>query len=260
MIINICKKIVVLTALGLFVAIPLNAEIKSMSDAVNKAGQQRMLTQRMLKDYALIGMNNKYGNPKDDLPKIIILFDENLNELQTYIKDSKSLKSLENTASLWTPIKKILQEKAQKSRVKDLQQDLEKLLTASHNTTELIAKSSGVTSADIVNTAGKQRMLSQRMASLYMLKVWDVEDSSFTLKLDSAMKEFDLAQKKLTSSKLNTDKIKLLLIKSEKAFKYFQMTAKSKSKKYIPSLINRSANKILSNMDTATGLYSSIKG
>ncbi len=253
------KNITMLAIVGMLLILPLNAKIVSMSDAVNKAGQQRMITQRMLKNYALIGMNNKYGNPKEDLPKMVTLFDKNLNELQTYIKDSKSVSSLNNVATLWKPIKIVLQDKPQKSKAKLLGQDLEKLLNASHEATKYIAKSSGIASADIVDTAGRQRMLSQRMASLYMLKVWEVTDSTFSAKLNKTMDEFETAQKKLLDSQLNTEKIKTLLVKSKKAFKYFQMTAKSKSKKYIPSLINRSANKILTNMDTATNLYSSIK-
>ena len=254
---NTVGKVIAGTLITLMMSVSASAEITSMQDAVNKAGKQRMITQRMLKDYALIGMNNTYGNPQDDLPKMVALFDATLSELQTYIKDKPSLESLSAVSTLWVPIKKSLQEAPNKDKVAALQRDLEALLKAANKSTGLIVKASGSAAGEIVNTAGRQRMLSQRMASLYMLKVWEVKDPEFTAKLNTAMDEFAAAQKTLLASPLNTDEINALLAKSGKAFKFFQMMGKSKSNKFVPSLINRSANKILTNMNTATGLYAS---
>ncbi|MEA3455568.1 MAG: type IV pili methyl-accepting chemotaxis transducer N-terminal domain-containing protein [Campylobacterota bacterium] len=245
---------------GMLIALITNVSaygsIDNMGDAVNKAGQQRMITQRILKDYALIGMNNIYGDPKKDLPEMIDLFDANLKNLKGFITDKPSLESLDEVSALWEPIKKTLQEAPAKDKAAKLQEDLEALLKAANKSTGLISKSSGETSLEIVNTAGKQRMLSQRMASLYMLKVWDINDPKFEEKLTKAMEEFSKAQETLLASELNSDEINALLAKSGRAFMFFEMTAESDSKKYIPSLINQSANKILKNMNTATELYS----
>jgi len=102
-------------------------------------------------------------------------------------------------------------------------------------------------------------MLSQRMASRYMLKVWCVEDPEFQKKLSTAMEQFSAAHKTLLKSSLNTDKTNVLLAKVGKSYMFFEMMGNSKSKKFIPSLINRSANKMLKHMNTATGLYASGK-
>ncbi|SFV50335.1 Nitric oxide-responding transcriptional regulator Dnr (Crp/Fnr family) [hydrothermal vent metagenome] len=45
-------------------------EIQNLSVAVDVAGKQRMFTQRILKDYAMIGLENSFGNPKEDIKKI----------------------------------------------------------------------------------------------------------------------------------------------------------------------------------------------
>ena len=231
------------------------ASTSDMGITINKAGQQRMLTQRMLKDYALIGMNNIFGDPKKDLEEMITLFDKNLNELSTQVQDKNSLNSLKEVSTLWQPIKQTLQEAPVKNRAISLQEDLENLLTATDRATGLIVKSSGTSLSTIVNTSGKQRMLSQRMSSLYMLKVWDIYDPKFDKKLADAIEDFGKAHEELLASKLNNDEIKALLQKSENAFMFFEMMGQSKSKKYIPSLINRSANTILTNMNKATELY-----
>ncbi len=254
---KILKQIMAGSLVTLIMSVSASAEITSMSDAVNKAGKQRMLTQRMLKDYALIGMNNAYGNPKEDLSKMITIFDTNLVDLQGYIKDKPSVESLSVLASLWAPIKVSLQKAPAKDKVAALQRALEVLLKAAHESTNLITKSSGNSAGKIVNIAGRQRMLSQRMASLYMLKVWQIDDPEFTSKLNTAMEEFSAAQKTLLASSLNTDEINAHLAKSGKAFKFFEMMGKSKSNKFVPSLINRSATKILTNMNTVTSLYAS---
>lgn len=250
------KKILGGALIALAANVTAYAGIDNMGDAVNKAGQQRMITQRMLKDYALIGMNNIYGDPKKDLPEMVKLFDTNLNELKGFIKDKPSLESLDEVSTVWKPIKKTLQEAPSKDKVVKLQEDLEILLNAANKSTGLITKSSGKASSDIVNTAGKQRMLSQRMASLYMLKVWDITDPTFEEKLTKAMDEFSQAHETLLASKLNTDETNLLLEKTGMAFMFFEMSRESKSKRYVPSLINKSATKILTNMNTVTQLYS----
>ena len=102
--------------------------------------------------------------------------------------------------------------------------------------------------------AGRQRMLSQRMASLYMLKVWEVEDPQFKTKLNDAMKLFKTSLDELEKSPLNTDEIKTLLTKVKRSFIFFEMMGRSKSK-YVPTLIYKKSNDILVNMNSATEKY-----
>ena len=99
-------------------------------------------------------------------------------------------------------------------------------------------------------------MLSQRMASLYMLKVWGVNDPQFKKKMDASMKLFRDSLDRLMKSDMNTPEITALLKKAEKSFKFFEIMNKSRSK-FIPALIYKKSNEILKDMNTATGLYAS---
>jgi hypothetical protein len=229
-------------------------EIKSPSHAVDVAGKQRMYTQRMLKDYAMVGMGNTFDKPQEDLKKISANFQDHMESLLAYTKSEEVKKSLKKVEALWTPLKKTLLEKPSKDKVEQLQIDLDALLKASDETTKLFAKESGKVSGDTINKAGRQRMLSQRMASLYMLKVWEVNDPQFKTKLNDAMKLFKTSLEELEKSDLNTDEIKVLLAKVKRSFMFFEMMNKSKSK-FVPTLIYKKSNDILVNMNSATQKY-----
>ena len=233
-------------------------EIKSLAQAVNEAGRQRMLTQRMLKDYAMIGIGNTFGNPKEDLKKIMDMFEDHLQGLMAFATDPETKKSLEEQRKLWEPIKAMLAEPPTKEKAIELQGKLDALLKAADRTTKLFAKQTGKKSGEIINISGRQRMLSQRMANLYMLKVWGIDDPKFKEKMTAAMKLFSDSLDRLIKSDLNTDEINKLLARVKKNFMFFQVMNRSQSR-FIPSLIYKKSNEILKDMNTVTGLYASQK-
>jgi nitrate/nitrite-specific signal transduction histidine kinase len=229
-------------------------EITSSTQAVDVAGKQRMFTQRMLKDYAMVGMGNTFGKPEEDLKTISADFQDHMESLANYTKSDKVKKSIKKVEALWIPLQKTLAESPSKEKVEKLQVDLDALLKAADDTTKLFANESGKASGETVNKAGRQRMLSQRMASLYMLKVWKVEDPQFKTKLDDAMELFKTSLSELEKSDLNTDEIKILLAKVKRSFIFFEMMSKSKSK-FVPTLIYKKSNDILVNMNSVTQKY-----
>jgi len=229
-------------------------EIQSPEDAVNIAGKQRMYTQRMLKDYAMVGMGNTFGDPAKDLEKTMDEFTSHLAGLKAYAKKEATQKSLDNVEALWKPLQKTLKETPDLTKAAKLQEDLEGLLKASDTATKCFAEESGKASGEIVNMAGRQRMLSQRMASLYMLKVWGVQDPKFKTKLNDALTLFKTSLETLEKSPLNDDEINALLAKVKRSFIFFEMMNRSKSK-FVPTLIYKKSNDILKNMNSVTQLY-----
>ncbi len=228
--------------------------IENQSQLVDIAGQQRMFTQRMLKDYSMIGMNNSFGNPKEDLKEVIARFDVQLKLLMDHASNDEIKLKLLEEKKLWEPIKKRFLTEPTLENLEQFQKDIDSLLAVSHEVTTLFAKESDKAQAEIVNLSGRQRMLSQRMASLYMLKVWGVEDHEFTTKMSNSMKEFKEALKVLQSSPLNTNEINEHLKKVEHSFMFFEIMNRS-STKFIPTLIYKKSNEILDDMNIVTKAY-----
>ena len=156
---------------------------KELGVSIDLAGKQRMLTQKMAKETLLILMNSNKNANKKRLLSDIKLFDKTLNGLingnkklgLTPVKDEKIQTQLKEVLKLWKPFKeaalKVVNGKASpddyniiilKNNLKLLKQMIKavNMYTALANQ----KRNENLKMANNINLAGKQRMLTQRMA------------------------------------------------------------------------------------------------
>lgn len=231
------------------------AEIKTLSSAINKAGRQRMLTQRIVATYSQVGMDIMTKKSTRQLSDTVNLFETQLDELKKFRKSGKINKQLLLVTKLWQPLQKIAREPVDKSKAKELRAIAEKTLSASHQIVLMLQEESSTKSSQLVNISGRQRMLSQRLSSLYMLQSWGFNDKKYTNDYEQALREFQAALSELNTSSLTSKEIKQKLIKAKRELSMFERSSHHKSGDYIPLMVKISADKLLTVMNDVTHLY-----
>jgi len=235
------------------------AEIHSLSSAINKAGRQRMLTQRIVATYSQVGMEITTQKSQRQLRKAIELFDEQLNELKEYRPTGKIHQQLQKVTKLWQPLRKIAMNPVQKAKAEELRMLAEDTLAASHRVVIMLQDESGTKKGKLVNISGRQRMLSQRLSNLYMLQSWGFNSSEYTDDYSRALNEFKGALTELSSSTLSSKEIRQKLDKSKRELGMFERSLHHKNGEFIPLMIKMSADKLLTLMNDVTHLYEQLE-
>lgn len=239
----------------LTISFPASAEITSLADAINKAGRQRMLSQRIVKDYCLAGMDVAKAASAKELKKSMNLFGSQLEELKAYTSTDQVKQQVEKVVSLWGPFLETTRTASTQESCKALNEASEELLHASHEVVLALAEIDDTNSSEIVNISGRQRMLSQRIAKFQTMYAWDLKDAGIQDQLDQAMLEFQRAQVLLFQSKLKTPEIKELLIQVNRSYKPMKRIVGKKKDMASLAEVIKDAELILRDMNTATGLY-----
>ncbi len=227
----------------------------SMGEAINKAGRQRMLTQRIVKSYCQIGQDIRFDASTQQLKGAIKLFEEQLKQLKEFADNDETKQGLEKVESLWGPVKAIAVGEVKREMAEELRANAEQLLIAAHQVVLLLEKQSGTSKGHLVNIAGRQRMLSQRLGNLYMLSSWGFDDELYSKDFSIANQEFTAALAELMAAPENTPEITNTLERVSGYWDMFRLSNTLEKGKFVPDLVTRMLDKILKNMNDATGMY-----
>jgi len=231
------------------------AEISGMSSAINKAGRQRMLTQRIVATYCQVGMDIKTDKSRQQLKDAITLFEKQLNELKKFRPEGKIHKQLKRVEKLWEPLKTIATSGVKRENAEELWLLADDALRASQRVVIMLEDEAQSHFHRLVNISGRQRMLSQRMSSLYMMQAWKFTSHEYTDDYSMAVNEFKGALIELMKSKHNTADITHQLKKVKREFGMLERGLRQKEGEFIPLLVKMSADKLLMNMDEITHKY-----
>ena len=226
-------------------------EIKNDLEAINIAGSERMMVMRMLKDYILIAMKNRYGNPEDDLRQMMKRFETTQNALRDYIKDPGTVKHLEEIDKMWVKAKKMLESPPKKEDAPKYFETIENLKVKAETTVFALVEKSKQGIPQAVNMAGRLRAISQKLAALYMLKTWEVDQSPASLEMP--MKKFRKSLDFLKKVSGNDEEVMRLLKDLEKTYLFFSIMEESGT--FTPSLVVKKTDEMMKKADKLTRLY-----
>ena len=238
------------------------AQITDLNVAINKAGRQRMLSQRMAKAYFQIGQQVDVERSKKILDSSISTFDRQLVELKNFAPTPEIKETYLKLEQSWLAYKDLLvgatPSQPNGRKVLDLS---EQVLGLAHQGTVQLEKKSGSTAGRLVNISGRQRMLSQRMAKFYQAIAWGVANDNSPAELDKARKEFAAAHQELASAPSNTPQIKdsLELVKQQWMFFENALNQKAGPDKRPQTAVATTSERILEEMETVVAQYEKLK-
>lgn len=247
--------LVVFISLALVMPSTAFAEISEakLNHAIDRAGLQRMLTQRMLKSYCQLGQDQFYIKPQEKLDDALKRYEQGLSFLIGFESVDGVTEPLNKIISFWPKYKELIMARATKANTPELVKLNEKLLSLSHQIVLALQAESGKELGKIVNISGRQRMLSQRIELFYLLRDWGFEDDFYANALAKSRKEFTEGLAYLNNYPENTEEVKKLLAKAEKSFNLFSHSLDDKNNAFLISL---TVGQLLKYMNTATNLYS----
>lgn len=237
------------------------AQVTDLNDAINKAGRQRMLSQRMGKAWLALVLGVEKPTARQVLDKSLALFDRQLVELKAYAPNDELLGTYTQLEAAWAHYKTALVGTTpHKDGAAALLALDAKVLALAHQGTVQYEAASGKPVGKLVNVAGRQRMLSQRMAKFYLAAALPVDAATAQAEITKARSEFVSAQVLLRNAPQATNRIREELDLADAQWVFFdlalqklQTTATSRA---LAEVFVASEN-LLTVMDRVTGLYSS---
>lgn len=238
------------------------AQVLDVNDAINKAGRQRMLSQRMAKAWLAMVHKTESGSAQQILDRSMALFDRQLVELKAYAPNAELRKTYADLEGAWSEYKGAL---VGSHPTRDgagglLNTDARVLALAHQGTVQYEAVTSKPV-GKLVNVAGRQRMLSQRMAKYFYAAALKVEPAQAQVEITKARTEFLSAMELLRNAPEATSPIKDQLALADNQWLFFDMALKeinSAGPKALSDMFVTSEN-LLSVMDRITGLYAGLK-
>lgn len=234
------------------------AEINDINSAINKAGRQRMLSQRMAKAYLQVGQNIDTQRSAKILESSIALFDRQLVELKNYASTPEVKSTFTKLEKEWLAYKDVLIGASPSLEgAKKVLEISDSVLKLSHEGTLQLVSLSKSESGPLVGVAGRQRMLSQRMAKLYQALNWGVTPANGAAELAKARKEFDVGLKALSSAPVSTQVIKNELELARQQWMFFESALgnSGSDKAMQATTVATTSERLLDAMDRVTSLF-----
>ena len=158
--------------------------------------------QRMAKSWLMTARNIMPQQARRILQQSIRMFEQQLEEIATFGRNERIDAALVAVHDTWQPYRTLLESPPQTNHAVRLFQLNEHALEATQSLTEAFEHTLATPENHLINLAGRERMLSQHMAKLYMLLDWEgagINRARCRKELHHAMDEFETVLQQFSS-------------------------------------------------------------
>ena len=232
------------------------AQTGGVASSVSLAGEQRMLSQRIVKLYSQTGLNIMPALSSSQLRQASLRFEINLAALKPVVAGSaEAARAYELLTGEWLGMKKAVAAAVSRDAAEVLSRHAEATLVAAETLTHVLEDEGKSVASRWVNLAGRQRMLSQRIAKNYLLRSWGVESSAVREELESSANDFSAGLAKLGANPDNGEEVKRELAEVAQQWEWLQAALSVEGASSYRLIVSESSDAILEATDRITRLY-----
>jgi len=185
-------------------------DASNWAEAVNRAGQLRMLSQRLVRVFAQrlakVGVRRAAETQDESLQRMR----ENIARLQVLVPESLRQGALTAVVDAWQSLQAVIEGRLHAAAVTQADAGAEVLLQAAEHLTRALEVAGGRRVLHVVNLSGRQRMLAQRVAKQAMVSL-ATERAPASEPLHAAVNAFELALTELEQAPLSSELIRASL-------------------------------------------------
>jgi two-component system, response regulator PdtaR len=190
------------------------------AEAVNRAGRLRMLSQRLVKLYALLGLSVGTAAHQALLAESFDHVDKSLAFLQRAVSKATHGDLLDAVVAQWSTFKVVVSAPIDVGRIEEVDAQAEQFLLRADQFTTSLEAAAVTATLHVINVSGRQRMLSQRLAKLALLGVVLPGEAAehARLEADQTAADFEKAMAVLAATPLSSLEIRGSLAEASQAW------------------------------------------
>ncbi|MBS0508981.1 MAG: type IV pili methyl-accepting chemotaxis transducer N-terminal domain-containing protein [Proteobacteria bacterium] len=246
----------VLVATLLMPALPLTAQARmALATAINRTARFRAMSQRTAKLYGQLHLAVRPERAREALEQTRRQMRADLDELDRQSWPPEVARLLSDVRRSAADLDGLTAQAPGKANFQTVSTQADQMLALADGATQALERLAQAPTAKLVNTAGRQRMLSQRLAKNYGLVAAGLDGRPQREQMAGDAQEFQRAMAQLANAPLSTPAIRSALELGQGQWVFFDAAIKRQPNARGLEDVASTSERLLEVMDSLTALY-----
>lgn len=231
--------------------------------SVNQAVRLPMLVERVTKSYTLLQQQTLENRAKRQMQEAIREFEKTLRDLQSAPPSAQIQDNYQLLEQLWGEFRELTNAPATPASNKKLAEQNEEVVWIATKGAQLMVEFSRSSRSNLIAIAGDARVLTQRLAKLYLFRSAGIRNNVIEADLKTANDQLRADLDKLLKAKENTEQIKQDLALAETQMGFLKIAVddlnRNQTSRERLEYVTKACDNILDVMERVTKLYEGLK-